>query len=326
MSQIFDALQRSDAERSGDSASDQLQPTDVLRRAERFEATRWQKDGTPGRSAESQEFLDDSAAFETLDPALLAAAGIATATAEAPNLDLRSSVFSQFQTADVSVTSQSRLVCLTQIDSAAAEAFRLLGVRVRDIRRTRALKKLLITSSIPQEGKSMVAANLAITIARAKQRVLIIEGDVRRPGLSQAFGLQGETGLCEWLYGEKDLTSSIYRLDGPGLWVMPAGRSPQNPLELLQSAKLTALINQVSEWFDTVVIDSPPMLPLADTSIWMRLADGILLVTRQGTTEKRQLQRTLEAIDPNKLIGALLNCSRSSLHSDYYYRPSNLNG
>jgi capsular exopolysaccharide synthesis family protein len=326
MSQIFDALQRSDAERSGDPASEQLQPTDVLRRAERFEATRWQKDGTPGRSAESQGFLDDSSAFETLDPALLAAAGIATATAETQNLDLRSSVFSQFQTADVSVTSQSRLVCLTQIDSAAAEAFRLLGVRVRDIRRTRALKKLLITSSIPQEGKSMVAANLAITIARAKQRVLIIEGDVRRPGLSQAFGLQGETGLCEWLYGEKDLTSSIYRLDGPGLWVMPAGRSPQNPLELLQSAKLTALIGQVSEWFDTVVIDSPPMLPLADTSIWMRLADGILLVTRQGTTEKRQLQRTLEAIDPNKLIGALLNCSRSSLHSDYYYRPSNLNG
>jgi capsular exopolysaccharide synthesis family protein len=325
MSQIFDALQRSDAERSGDRSADPSQATDVLRRAERYEALRWQKDGAQGRS-ESQAFVDGAPAFEALDPALLAAAGIATATPEAPDLDLRTSVFSQFQTADVSVTAQSRLVCLTQIDSAAAEAFRLLGVRVRDIRRTRPLKKILITSSIPQEGKSMVAANLAVTIARAKQRVLIIEGDVRRPGLSDAFGLQGETGLCEWLYGEKDLTSSIYRLDGPGLWIMPAGRSPQNPLELLQSAKLSALMGQVGEWFDTIVIDSPPMLPLADTSIWMRLADGILLVTRQGTTEKRQLQRTLEAVDSQKLIGALLNCSKSSLHSDYYYRPSNLNG
>ena len=325
MSQIFDALQRSDAERSGEHSSDQLQATDVLRRAERYESLRWQKDGAPGRNG-SQEFTEGSPAFEALDPALLAAAGIATASPERPNLDLRTNVFSQFETVDVSCTSQSRLVCLTQIDSAAAEAFRLLGVRVRDIRRTRPLKKLLITSSIPQEGKSMVAANLAITMAGAKQRVLILEGDVRRPGLSDAFGLQGETGLCEWLYGEKDLTSSIYYLEGPGLWIMPAGRSPQNPLELLQSAKLAALIGQVAEWFDTIIIDSPPMLPLADTSIWMRLADGILLVTRQGATEKRQLQRTVEAVDPQKLIGALLNCSKSSLHSDYYYRPTNLNG
>jgi capsular exopolysaccharide synthesis family protein len=325
MSQIFDALQRSDAERSGEHSSDQLQATDVLRRAERYESLRWQKDGAPGRNG-SQEFTEGAPAFEALDPALLAAAGIATASPERPNLDLRTNVFSQFETVDVSCTSQSRLVCLTQIDSAAAEAFRLLGVRVRDIRRTRPLRKLLITSSIPQEGKSMVAANLAITIAGAKQRVLILEGDVRRPGLSDAFGLQGETGLCEWLYGEKDLTSSIYHLEGPGLWIMPAGRSPQNPLELLQSAKLTALLGQVTEWFDTIIIDSPPMLPLADTSIWMRLADGILLVTRQGATEKRQLQRTIEAVDTQKLIGALLNCSKSSLHSDYYYRPTNLNG
>ena len=324
MSQIFDALQRSDAERSGERSSDPSQATDVLRRAERYEALKWQKDGATGSG--SQDFTDGAQAFEALDPVLLAAAGISTATADMPKLDQRTNVFSQFQTVDVSLASQSRLVCLTQIDSAAAEAFRLLGVRVRDIRRTRPLKKLLITSSIPQEGKSMVAANLAITIAGAKQRVLILEGDVRRPGLSEAFGLQGETGLCEWLYGEKDLTSSIYRLDGPGLWIMPAGRSPQNPLELLQSTKLTALIGQVAEWFDTIIIDSPPMLPLADTSIWMRLADGILLVTRQGATEKRQLQRTLEAVDSQKLIGALLNCSKSSLHSDYYYRPTNLNG
>ena len=171
----------------------------------------------------------------------------------------------------------------------------------------------------------MVSANLAVTLARAKQRVLVLEGDVRRPALSDAFGLSGDSGLCEWLLGERNLTSSIYHLEGPGLWIMPSGRSPQNPLELLQSSKLPALMSQLSDWFDTVVIDSPPVLPLADTSIWMRLADGILLVTRQGTTEKRQLERGLEALDSQKLIGALLNCSRSTLHSDYYYRPSNLN-
>ena len=325
MSQIFDALQRSDAERSGDRSPDQMQATDVLRRAERYEALRWHKDGVVDQ-VEAQEFSNGAAAHGGLDPALRAAAGIATAPADSLNLDQRTNVFEQLQAADVSITSQSRLVCLTETDSAAAEAFRLLAVRLRDLRRTRQLKKILITSSIPQEGKSMVAANLAVTLARARQRVLILEGDVRRPGLSGVFGLHVESGLCEWLYGEKDLTSSIYHIENPGLWIMPAGRSPQNPLELLQSTKLTALVSQVGEWFDTIIIDSPPVLPLADTSIWMRLADGILLVTREGTTEKRPLQRALEAIDPHKLIGALLNCSKSSLHSDYYYRPTNLNG
>ena len=99
---------------------------------------------------------------------------------------------------------------------------------------------------------------------------------------------------------------------------MPAGTSPQNPLEVLQSAKLNALMAQLAEWFDTVVIDSPPVLPLADTSVWMRLADGIILVARQGITEKKQLQKGLEAIDPQKLIGALLNCSQNQANSHYY--------
>jgi capsular exopolysaccharide synthesis family protein len=318
MSQIFDALQRSDAERSGDRSGDQQQATDVLRRAERYEALKWQKDA-PSTQVEDLELGDPLQTFLLQD-------GNRHAPEAAPvDVEQRESVFSQFRSLEVSPDAHSRMVCLTELESAAAEAFRLLGVRLRDLRRTRPLKKILVTSSIPQEGKSMVTANLAVTLSHAKQRVLVLEGDVRRPGLSDAFGLNSESGLCEWLLGERNLTSSIYRLERAGLWVMPAGRSPQNPLELLQSSKLPALVNQVSELFDTIIIDSPPVLPLADTSIWMRMADGILLVTRQGTTEKRQLQRGLEALDSQKLIGALLNCSRSTLHNDYYYRPANLN-
>jgi Mrp family chromosome partitioning ATPase len=82
------------------------------------------------------------------------------------------------------------------------------------------------------------------------------------------------------------------------------------------------MMNQLAAWFDWVIIDSPPVLPLADTSVWTNLADGILLVTRQGTTEKRQLKRGLEALDPQKLIGALMNCSENAARSDYYYRPA----
>jgi Mrp family chromosome partitioning ATPase len=85
---------------------------------------------------------------------------------------------------------------------------------------------------------------------------------------------------------------------------------------------MSELMKQVTTWFDWIIIDSPPVLPLADTSVWSRLADGILLVTRQGTTDKRQLKRGLEGIESKKLIGALLNCAKVCTHNDYYYQPS----
>jgi Mrp family chromosome partitioning ATPase len=121
--------------------------------------------------------------------------------------------------------------------------------------------------------------------------------------------LQGDSGPAE----------SIYYLEEAGLWILPAGSTPSNALELMQSGRLSAVMDQLTAWFDWIVIDTPPVMPLADTSVWTRLADGVLLVARQGTSEKRQLQRGLEAIDRSKLIGALLNCSSSAAHNDYYY-------
>jgi capsular exopolysaccharide synthesis family protein len=166
----------------------------------------------------------------------------------------------------------------------------------------------------------MVAANLACTLARRKeQRTLLLEGDVRRPALSKMFGLDRIPGICEWLQDDHRQMTNIYYLEGPGFWILPAGSASGNPLELLQSRKLSIVMDQLSTLFDWIVIDSPPVLPLADTSVWSRLADGILLVARQGTTEKRQLQRGLEALDQKKLIGALLNCSQSSALSEHYY-------
>ncbi len=216
---------------------------------------------------------------------------------------------------------QGRLVCLTDKESLAAEKFRFLGFRLRQLQHSRGLKKVLITSTIPQEGKSTIAANLACTLARnAQQRTLLLEGDLRRPSLSQLFGLGKTFGICEWLQGERSPATSIYYLEGPGFWILPAGSTPRNPLELMQSGKLSALMDQLTAWFDWIIIDSPPVLPLADTSLWMRSADGILLVTRQGTTEKQQLQRGLETLERSKLLGALLNSSTTAAHSNYYYQ------
>jgi len=222
----------------------------------------------------------------------------------------------------ISITPESRLVAVGDEGSLGAEKFRFLAVRLRQLRQSRPLKKILITSTIPQEGKSTVTANLACTLARRKQhKTLLLEGDLRRPTVSDKFGLGKVPGLCEWLSGETE-TRNIYRLESLGLWVLPAGTTPQNPLELMQSGKLAQLMDQLQGWFDWIVIDSPPVLPLADTSIWSRLSDGILLVTRKGTTEKQQLQRGLEALEKSKLLGALVNSSENAAHSDYYQRYS----
>jgi capsular exopolysaccharide synthesis family protein len=319
MSQIFDALQRSEAERAGSPLETPLEPNDMLRRAERQIASKWESQSVLGgsESVAVEEMSSDrpQPIFDSL-----ASGSSAAGVANSSKHDDRLRILGQFQTLQLSLSPESRLVALTEQDSPAAEAFRLLGVRLRDLSRTRPLKKVLITSTIPQEGKTTVAANLAFTLARStQQKILLLEGDVRRPALSQMFGLQGNPGICEWLRGDHKLTACVYYLEGPGIWIMPAGSSPQNPLEVLQSVKLNALMAQLADWFDCIVIDSPPVLPLADTSVWMRLADGIILVARQGTTEKKQLQRGLEAIEPQKLVGALLNCSTNKANSHYYY-------
>jgi len=229
--------------------------------------------------------------------------------------------FSQFQSLRTLVPPQSKLVVLSEPHSLAAEKFRFLGVRLRQMRQNRSLKKVVITSTIPQEGKSMVATNLACALARRNQhKTLLLEGDLRRPSLAQMFGLGKLPGISEWLQGERGPASCIYRLEEPGLWILPAGNAPRNPLEMMQSGRLSVLMDQLSAWFDWIIIDTPPVLPLADTSIWMRLCDGILLVTRQGTAEKKQLQRGLEAIEQSKLIGALLNSAVDVSHTDYYQR------
>jgi capsular exopolysaccharide synthesis family protein len=309
MSHIFDALQRSEAERSGGASSSLASITELLEQAERGTAARLNPaaDVTPISMHTEAPHIEEISVRDIRPP-------------QAP-VD-----FERCETLQLSLAPENRLVTVSNGGSPAAEAFRLLSVRLRHIRRERStLKRLLITSSIPQEGKSMVSANLACSLAAStRRRVLLLEGDVRRPSLSGVFGLKAHPGLCEWLTGSRSLAASVYRLNPSGVWFLPAGSTPSNPLELLESGRLPDLFEQLGAWFDWIIIDSPPALPLADTSVWSRLADGILLVTRQGTTQKRHLERTLEAVDSSKLLGAVLNSSMSTSDNEYYsyYRPT----
>jgi capsular exopolysaccharide synthesis family protein len=320
MSYIFDALQRLQGERVKTNEQASLAAIELLERAER--------QATGQCNSELLQEQPAQAGIERHRP-LLSDEGFGpcaretdlTAITNALQEEERREFFSQFQTAEVSQSRQSRLVCLGDGDSPATEAFHLLGVRLRDLRRERELKSLLITSTVPQEGKSLVAANLACTLGfGARQKVLLLEGDVRRPTQSEIFGLAQVPGLCEFLLGNHSLTASLYHLPQAGIWVLPAGDNQGGFRELIQSPQLPVLMTTLKAWFDWIVIDSPPVLPLIDTSIWARLADGILLVARQGTTRKRALQKGLEALGLNKLIGALLNSSKGSINDyDYYY-------
>jgi capsular exopolysaccharide synthesis family protein len=291
MSNIFDALQRAETESSGHEAS--AVATELLEFAEMKMREAGSKVVELSSRADECESNPPTAVGDDIE---------------------RCPVLS------VSIPQGSRLVSAEPEGGLAAEKFRFLAVRLRQMRQTRPLKKILITSSIPEEGKSTVSANLACTLARRGQkRVLLLEGDLRRPTLANQFGIGRVPGLSQYLAGGEG-NINVYRLEPLGLWILPAGAPPENPLELLQSGNLSRLMELVDAWFDWIVIDSPPVLPLADTSVWCRLSDGILLVTRPGKTEKKQLQRGIEVLEAKKLVGALVNASNDAAQVDYYHR------
>jgi len=297
MSRIFDALQRSGTEQSGVEYPDMVSMATAV--------------------FESSPPVAQSPALDVLGAEIQPAP---EQEADAEAAEEHASVPAVFPSLEVSVTPSSRLVFFTQPESLAAEKFRFLGVRLRQIRQNRPLKKVLITSTIPEEGKSLVSVNLAGVLARRKERVLLIEGDLRRPTTGEQLGLGRLTGLAEWLQAGLETPSNIYHLTGPGFWIMPAGDPPANPLELMQSGKLSKLMGQLTALFDWIIVDSPPLLPLADTTVWARQTDGILLVTREGKTEKGPLQRGLESIRKSDLLGIVLNGCTEADHDSYYQR------
>ena len=216
---------------------------------------------------------------------------------------------------------ESRVVAITDAGGIAAEKFRLLAVRLRNLKQKRDLKRVLVTSALPDEGKSVVALNLACTLARYKQlRVLLIEGDMRRPRIRTNLGLPAMNGLSEWLRSDIPISEITYQINPPGLslWLLPAGEPISDPVELMQSGRLASLLDRLTESFDWIIIDSTPILPVADTSVWARLSQGILMVVRESKTEKRQLQKALDALESSLFLGAVFNSSSNNEHKSYY--------
>lgn len=205
--------------------------------------------------------------------------------------------------------------------SLAAEQYRQLRTRLAHAEGAGNLRTVLVTSPQKGEGKSVTSANLALTMAQELQRrVVIVEADLRKPSMQQLFGLPPGPGLTEYLSGAAELKDVMRFIPDHNLTVIPAGSTAANPAELLGSTAMRRLLDALRTRFDRVILDTPPVLPLADVAVLAPLVDGMLMVVRAGVTPKPAIENALRAFDSSRLLGVVLN--DSGQEQDYRYEAT----
>lgn len=181
-------------------------------------------------------------------------------------------------------------------------------------------RSLVITSTGPGEGKSMVAANLAISLAQAGQRVVLVDADMRKPKAQDIFGISQEPGLSNVLVGQHKASEAVRKTNVPGLWVIPAGRIPPNPSELVGSDRCKELVATLKTHFAWVIIDSPPVMAVTDAALIASYATGVVFVVGAEMTSRHNAKRAVDQLEQVRahFVGAVLN--RVDLqHHGYYY-------
>jgi protein-tyrosine kinase len=215
-------------------------------------------------------------------------------------------------------------------DSArGAEEFRTLRSRLYHARERMTLKKLLITSALPREGKSFTSANLAQVLVRQHgRRVLLIDADLRGPRLHLMLGTEAGPGLSEYLHGENDEFSIMQRGPFENLFFIPSGTEIGNPAELVGNGRLKVLLQRVEQLFDWIIIDSPPAIPVSDASVLAKACDGVLMVVRSNSTPSDVARKARQEFPDEALIGVVLNGTQDEAtpYSRYYYAPNEKNG
>jgi protein-tyrosine kinase len=202
-----------------------------------------------------------------------------------------------------------------------AEVFRKLAATLHHAQNTNGLKSVLVTSASPTDGKSVAAVNLAVVLSESyRKRVLLIDGDMRRPALGQVFRLTQSNGLAEALSAKADPRLTLVSVT-PTLTVLPAGRPLPDPVTGLSSARMTQLVEDVVARFDWVIVDAPPVGAIADATLLAQMVDGTLLVIRSGKTQYPEVRQAIDAIGRERLLGVVLNdVARLPNHTylDYY--------
>ncbi len=204
--------------------------------------------------------------------------------------------------------------------SSVAECFRTVRTNLLFMSPENPSRRLLVTSASPQEGKSTVVINIGITMAQSGSKILLLDTDMRRPRLHKTFGIQGGLGLTTAILGEADVDKVIYHSDVSRLDILPCGPIPPNPTELFHTERFLRLIEQLSEKYDRLIFDSPPILVVADPLILSRAMDGVVLVIKSSQTSREIVKRAVRQMTDVKarILGTVLN-DIDLQHRDYSY-------
>jgi len=209
--------------------------------------------------------------------------------------------------------------------SAVAECARSLRTNLMFLGAEKPLRRILLTSAGPSEGKSTTVIALGTTMAQAGSKVLIIDTDLRRPRLHKTFGVSGKTGLTSLLLETSDKSETIKSTDIPGLDILPCGPLPPNPSELLHTDRFSAILKELEETYDRVILDSPPVNLVTDASILSQLTDGTIFVVKASKTTRdsaRRASRVLHDVRAN-VLGVVLNdvdLKQGGYYRDHYYQ------
>lgn len=202
------------------------------------------------------------------------------------------------------------LVALSKNHAFATEQFKLLKTNLLFGKGEKSPRLIMVTSALPGEGKSFIAANLAVSIAQnLNEYVLLIDCDLRRPTIHKLFNLDSPHGLSEYLQDGQDVSKYMVKTAQDKLTLIPAGRGPDNPLELLTSQKMSQLLNEIKHRYSDryVIIDAPPPHLTAESNALAKLVDSVLLVVKKGGTNRRMVSELVENIGREKIAGVVFN-------------------
>ncbi len=202
------------------------------------------------------------------------------------------------------------------------EEFRTLRSRLYHLREKMPLKKLLITSALPKEGKSFTASNLAQVMVRQHgRRALLIDADLRAPRLHTMLGTTSDPGLSDYLLGKNDEFSIMQRGPLENLFFIPSGTGAADPAELVGNGRLKLLLQRVEPLFDWIIIDSPPAVPVSDASVLAKACDGVLMVVRSNATPSDLARKARQEFPDQALVGVVLNGTHEDAlpYARYYY-------
>lgn len=208
--------------------------------------------------------------------------------------------------------------------SISAEAYRILRTKIKYSAIDKAIKSIVITAADQGEGKSTVASNLAFTLSKSGNRVIIIDCDLRKPALHRYFGVTNNKGLTDYLVGSYELRDVTKELED-NLNLITAGTIPPNPAEIIASKKLESFINMLKNNYDYIIIDSPPVMAVTEPRILAAKSDATLLVVRAGKSKLKIIKRAYEellGVGAN-IIGTVLNDIDTNRKDNYYYNYEN---